>query len=226
MHTGTEQAYGLWFLVLLNSAIFIIFAFSFTKPQSKTDWRSLGAFSAFILALFTEMYGFPLTLYFLSGWLSQKYPGLDVFAHNNGHIWATFLGTDIDPHLHPIHLIANALIIIGFVLLSSAWKVLHAAQSQNKLATTGLYSVVRHPQYIGFMAIMLGFLFMWPTILTILMFPVLLYMYYRLAKSEEKTVIEAFGDEYREYMKRVPGFIPEWGTILQKLQSPKQESKQ
>ena len=53
-------AYGLWSLVILNSLVFIIFAFSFAKPRSSRDWRSLGAFSAFILALFTEMYGFPL----------------------------------------------------------------------------------------------------------------------------------------------------------------------
>jgi protein-S-isoprenylcysteine O-methyltransferase Ste14 len=210
MHTSEQSGYGLWFLVLINSAIFIIFAFSFTKPKSKTDWRSLGAFSAFILALFTEMYGFPFTLYFLSGWLSQKYPALDIFAHNNGHIWATFLGSKIDPHLHPIHLFSNLLIILGFVLLSSAWKVLYQAQSEGKLATTGLYAKVRHPQYIGFIAIMLGFLFMWPTLLTLIMFPILLYMYYRLAKTEERHVLDAFGESYRTYMRNVPAFIPHW----------------
>jgi len=216
MHNSEQSGYGLWFLVLVNSAIFIIFAFSFTKPKSSKDWRSLGGFSAFILALFTEMYGFPLTIYFLSGWLSEKFPGLDIFSHNNGHIWATLLDTKINPHFHPIHIASNIFIVVGFIMLSSAWKVLHKAQKEGTVATTGLYSKMRHPQYVGFVLIMFGFLLMWPTILTIAMFPVLLYMYYRLGKSEESDSIQAFGDEYREYVKRTPAFIPKWQTLFDK----------
>ncbi len=216
VHGSEEQGYGLWLLVILNSAIFIIFAFSFTKPKSKTDWRSLGGFSAFILALFTEMYGFPLTIYFLSGWLSEKFPALNIFSHNNGHIWATLLETEIDPHFHPIHILSNILIVVGFVLLSSAWRVLHAAQSTGTLATTGLYSRVRHPQYLGFVAIMFGFLLMWPTILTIAMFPVLLYMYHRLALSEEKTIEKEFGQQFLDYKKRTPAYIPKWSELFNK----------
>jgi protein-S-isoprenylcysteine O-methyltransferase Ste14 len=216
MHGSEQSGYGLWFLVILNSAIFIIFAFSFVKPKSKTDWRSLGGFSAFILALFTEMYGFPLTLYFFSGWFSKKFPGLDVFSHNNGHIWSTLLGSEIDPHFHPIHLLSNVFIIAGFVMLSSAWKVLHAAQKDHSLATTGLYAKVRHPQYIGFVAIMFGFLLMWPTLLTIAMFPVLLYMYRRLGKSEENAMIKEFGQDYLDYKKRVPAYIPKLESLMSK----------
>ena len=219
MHGADQPAYGLWFLVLLNSAIFIIFAFSFTKPKSKTDWRSLGAFSAFILALFTEMYGFPLTIYFLSGWLSEKFPGLDIFAHDSGHLWAAFLDTNINPHFHPIHIAANVFIVLGFIMLSSGWKVLHQAQKNQTLATTGLYAKIRHPQYVGFVAIMFGFLLMWPTLLTIVMFPVLLYMYHRLGKSEEKKMIAEFGQEYLTYKANVPAYIPKWETLF-----PKQES--
>jgi len=209
-----ESGYGLWTLVILNSAIFIIFAFSFTKPKSTTDWRSLGAFSAFILALFTEMYGFPLTIYFLSGWLSEKFPGLNIFSHENGHLWSQFLDSNIDPHFHPIHIAANLFIVFGFVLLSSGWKVLHKAQTDHALATTGLYAKIRHPQYVGFVAIMFGFLVMWPTLLTLIMFPILLYMYHYLGKKEEQQMINEFGEQYLKYKKSVPAYIPKWASIF------------
>lgn len=209
MNTHEQSGYGLWTLVILNSAVFIIFAFSFAKPQTKTDWRSFGAFSAFIVALFTEMYGFPVTIYFLSGWLGKKFPGLDIFSHNSGHLWATLLGTKIDPHFHPIHILSNVLIVAGFFLLSASWKVLYTAQKTRTLATTGPYARVRHPQYIGFLAIMFGFLLMWPTLLTLFMFPVLVYMYYRLAKREEDAMLKEFGEDYRRYRENIPGFFPQ-----------------
>ena len=165
------------------------------------------------------MYGFPLTIYFLSGWLSEKFPGLNIFSHDSGHLWAAFLDTNINPHFHPIHIAANVFIVLGFVLLSSGWKVLHAAQSSGTLATTGLYAKVRHPQYVGFVAIMFGFLLMWPTLLTIFMFPILLYMYHRLGKSEEKTMIKEFGQEYLDYKARVPAYIPKWDTVFSKQEA-------
>lgn len=142
-------AYGLWSLVAINVAVFTIFAFSFTRPQTARDWRSFGGFTAFVVALFTEMYGFPLTIYLLSGWLQRRYPGLDLLTHDAGHLWETLLGWRGDPHFNPLHLLSSLLIGGGFVLLASAWRVLFAAQQGRRLATTGPYAYVRHPQYDG-----------------------------------------------------------------------------
>ncbi len=209
--TDSIPQYGLWSLVIVNSAIFIIFGFSFFKPNAGRDWRSFGAFSAFLVALFTEMYGFPLTIYFLSGWLQSRFPDIDWFAHDSGHLLEMMFGWQANPHFGPFHLLSFAFIGGGFILLSAAWKVLYAAQHSHSLATTGPYARVRHPQYVGFVLIMLGFLFQWPTLLTIAMFPILVYMYARLAKAEEGEVRGAFGEVYERYAQHVPAFIPWFG---------------
>ena len=201
-------AYGLWSLVVINSAVFILFAFSFTKPRTSRDWRSFSAFSAFLVALFVEMYGFPLTIYLLSGWLVRKYPGVDFLSHNAGHLLNTFIGWNIDPHFDPLHILSNIFIIAGFILLSAAWKVLYDAQRTHTLATTGPYAHVRHPQYDGFILIMLGFLLQWPTLITLIMFPVLVAMYVRLARREEREVTRAFGETYLRYATVTPRFVP------------------
>ena len=206
MHNGSS--YGLWSLVIINSLIFIIFAFSFTKPQSKKDWRSLGAFSAFIVALFTEMYGFPLTIYFLSGWLQSKFPNVDFLSHENGHLLHTIFGLKGDPHFDILHILSNVFIIGGFTILASAWNVLHKAQKEHRIANVGWYTKICHPQYSAFVLILFGFLLQWPTLPTLVMFPILVWTYVRLAKSEEKQAIKEFGNEYKIYLERTPRFVP------------------
>ncbi|MBC3868617.1 methyltransferase family protein [Undibacterium oligocarboniphilum] len=203
-----EAAYGLWSLVIINSAIFIMFAFSFFKPASARDWRTFGAFAAFVVALFVEMYGFPLTIYLLSGWLQTRYPGLDLMSHNTGHLWSTLLGEKGDPHFSPLHIASYIFLGYGFYLLSAAWNILYHAQRRHTLATSGPYERVRHPQYIAFVLILLGFLLQWPTLLTLLMFPVLLFMYGRLAVTEENQMRKEFGAAYDSYAQRTPRFIP------------------
>ena len=206
--TSEAPAYGLWSLVVINVAVFAIFAFSFTRPRTARDWRSFGAFTAFLVALFTEMYGFPLTIYLLSGWLARRYPGLNLLSHDTGHLWKTLLGWTGDPHMNPLHLLSGLLIGGGFVLLAAAWRVLYAAQQEHRLATTGPYAHVRHPQYIGFLLIMVGFLLQWPTVLTVVMFPILVAMYVRLARREEREARADFGEAYARYAQRVPAFVP------------------
>lgn len=202
------QAYGLWSLVILNSVLFIFFAFTFFKPNTARDWRSFGAFSAFLVALFTEMYGFPLTIYVLSGWLQSRYPGIDWFSHDAGHLLETLFGWKANPHFGPFHIISALFIGGGFWLISAAWRVLYNAQRTGALATTGPYRSVRHPQYVGFVLVMFGFLLEWPTILTLAMFPVLVFMYWRLARSEEKDTLAAFGERYAAYKRVTPAFLP------------------
>lgn len=201
-------AYGLWSLVVLNSAVFLIFAFSFFKPQTSRDWRSFGAFAAFVVALFVEMYGFPLTIYLLAGWLQTRYPGLDILSHDAGHLWSTLLGEQGDPHFGVLHIASYVFLGAGFWLLSAAWSVLYHAQRSGRLATSGPYARVRHPQYVAFVLILFGFLLQWPTLLTLVMFPILVVMYARLALGEEAEMRARFGVAFDLYAASTPRFIP------------------
>lgn len=206
--TAETSDYGLWSLVIINSLFFIFFAASFFKPQSKRDWRTLGLFSAFVVALFTEMYGFPLTIYLLSGWLTEKFPGINWLSHDAGHLPEMLLGWKVNPHFGPFHIVSNVFILGGFWLLSKAWPVLYVAQRRGELAHTGPYGRIRHPQYAAFILVMFGFLLQWPTIITVLMFPILVVSYVRLAHQEEQSALAEFGVRYREYMEHVPAWWP------------------
>jgi protein-S-isoprenylcysteine O-methyltransferase Ste14 len=201
-----DYGYGLWGLVIVNVALFVGFAVSFFHPGSKRDWKVMGGFSAFVVALFAEMYGFPLTVYLLSGVLGDRL-GVDL-THNGGHLWAELIGWKGDPHVSPFHLLSYAFIGGGFWVVSAGWRHLLAAVKENRLATTGPYEYVRHPQYAGFLAIMVGFLLQWPTLPTLVMFPVLVAVYRRLAVNEERAVRANFGAEWNRYAAVTPRFVP------------------
>ena len=200
-----SYAYGFWSLVIVNIGLFAFFILSFLRPVKKREWRSMGATIAFFVALFTEMYGFPLTIYILTGFLGTKYPALNPFSHASGHLWLTFLGGGA-AMMTIIHIISNGLVFIGFMIMWKAWKLIHGAKGE--LVTEGPYSYVRHPQYSGLLIIMISMLIQWPTIITALMFPVLVFAYYRLSKREESDMIKMFGDEYKRYIEKTPMFIP------------------
>ena len=204
--------YGNCLFVLFNIVLFLYFIKSAFKPRTKTDWTTYHYLGAFIVALFAEMYGFPLTIYLLTSFFGSRF-GLD-FTHNNGHILTTLLGLKGDPHFNILHIASYALIIGGLILLGKAWEVLYKATKQNKLATDSVYKYIRHPQYLAFILIIFGFLIQWPTLITLLMAPILIIRYIRLAKSEEREMLNKFGSTYALYRKETPGYVPSIKKLL------------
>ncbi|MFQ5843190.1 MAG: methyltransferase family protein [Thermodesulfobacteriota bacterium] len=200
-----QYQYGMWGVVIANVLFFLFFALSFLTPRGKFEWRSMGVFTAFIVALFTEMYGFPLTVFILTSLLGSKYPALDPFSHKSGHLLLTFLGGG-EIMLVLIHLISNGVMLLGFFIMGMGWRKIHSAQGE--LVTDGIYKWVRHPQYVGLFLVSVGLLIQWPTIATLASWPILMGVYYRLAKREEGEMVIRFGDNYVSYRKRVPGFFP------------------
>lgn len=180
--------------ITANAVVFILFLV-FLPYRTKVEWRSKSAFAAFILALMAEMFGIPLLLFILSpvmripysakrdgGWLNNPL----IFGWNGAVIgaWLTLLGMII--------------VIIG-------WHQIHRAKG---LVTSGIYRYIRHPQYTGFFLIMTGWLLHWETTLTLVMYPILVIVYYFLARKEDKELRNEFGDEYEEYRESTPMFIP------------------
>lgn len=201
-------AYGFWPTVAFSILIVLFVAFSFVKPVNKYEWRSMGAFIGFVVALFTEMYGVPLTIYFLTSIFGDEYPVINPFTHANGHLVLVALGLSGNTlAMIFIHIVTNAIIFFGFYLVYQGWKLIHQASNES-LVTEGVYHYIRHPQYTGFWLVTLGFLIQWPTIITLIMWPVLMILYYRLARREDKMLKQKFGKAFDEYKKTVPALLP------------------
>jgi methanethiol S-methyltransferase len=209
-----KYAYGMWVVVFFNVALFLFFIGSFLVPRARVEWRNLGVVTGFLVALFTEMYGFPLTIYLLTGWLGEAYPVLEPFTHKHGHLWVVlFGGSDIAWAL--VMILSLLFLFAGYMLLSKGWRQIHGAHGG--LVTGGVYAYVRHPQYTGLFLFILGFLIQWPTLLTVLMTPILLYAYVRLARREERMMHDRFGAAYMQYVNRTPMFFPppdKWKAFL------------
>ncbi|MCH7922351.1 MAG: isoprenylcysteine carboxylmethyltransferase family protein [Nitrospinae bacterium] len=199
------NTYGLWAAVAFNVLLFGLFVVGFLKPMRKREWRSMGLMTAFLVALFTEMYGFPLTIYILTSILGRSYPVLNPFSHKNGHLVSVLLGGSVAAWVF-VMMVSNGLILVGLTMMGRGWRKIYRARGE--LVTDGIYGTVRHPQYVGLLVLVVGFLIQWPTIATVLMAPGLFVMYYRLARREEAELEAAFGDEYRRYKKLVPAFLP------------------
>ena len=204
-----SYAYGMWLLVVINVGIFIFFALSYLKPKKRWEWRSMGAFSAFVVALFTEMYGFPLTIYILTSILGSKYSVTNPFSHTNGNLWVVLAGGST--YISILLMLLGGLAMVGgLIIMGKAWRQIH--QANGEMVTSGLYRLVRHPQYSGLFLITVGMLIQWPTIITAAMWPILMLMYYRLARREEKEMASHFGNRYVTYRQQVPMFWPRLAT--------------
>ncbi|MFH1646922.1 MAG: isoprenylcysteine carboxylmethyltransferase family protein [Chloroflexota bacterium] len=202
---GDSYAYGMWPVALASIGIFIFFVLSYLKPKKRWEWQSMGAYGAFVVALFTEMYGFPLTIYILTSVLGSQYPVLNPFNHINGHLWVALTGGSTLVWII-VMVVSNVAMFGGLVIMGRAWKQIYSGRG--KLVITGLYRMVRHPQYSALFLISIGMLIQWPTLVTAAMWPVLMYMYYRLSRREEKEMEAQFGEKYLAYRRQVPMFIP------------------
>lgn len=211
----TEQYnYGVWVIVVFNIGLFLFFIASFLAPTGRKEWRNLGLVTAFLVALFTEMHGFPLTIYLLTAWLGEAYPVLDPFTHKHGHLWVVvFGGSDIAWSV--VMGLSLLVMLVGFILLSKGWREIH--RGHGALITDGSYAFARHPQYAGLFLVIIGFLIQWPTLLTVLMTPVLVYAYVLLARREEHIMQKHFGDTYTQYAHCTPMFFPpfaQWKAFI------------
>ncbi len=195
------NSYSHWGAAILMIAVSTLFVFGFI-PLRKRNWKALGITEAFIIALYTEMYGFPLTIYLLSGFLGIQLPAF----HLKGHLWATLLGLGEGGAIVEM-LIGDFITLLGAGLVTTGWRKIYKARSED-LVTSGAYSRMRHPQYTGIILATVGTFVHWPTLPTLLMLPILIASYYHLAKKEEKEMEAKFGEVYQKYKKRVPMFLP------------------
>ncbi len=198
---------GQWYLAVIMIVLVGWFVFRYLVPQSWKEWRAAGLLQAFIIALYAEMYGFPLTIYILTAYFGVDIPWL----HMRGHLWSSLLGAgDFGAMIEMI--LGYTIIFAGIALLAAGWQQVYKAQKEHRLVTDGVYRFVRHPQYTGIFIAVLGQLIHWPTVPTLFLAPLILFLYWRLSIKEERQMFDRFGAEYAAYASRTPRFIPRWGT--------------
>jgi len=191
-----------WGFVVLNVILFSIFIL-FIRFRRRLTRLPSSVYLAFIVALYAEMYGFPLNMYIIM-WLFGYSKRID-------NLWQLLAGLTGEELYVSIFLgfivpISNIIILIGILLIIFGWRKIYRAKGT--LVTTGIYGHVRHPQYLGFLLLTLGMNIQWIMISTLLLWPILAILYYRLAKEEDKELEERFGEEYQKYKRTVPMLIP------------------
>lgn len=213
--SGFAGHYGHWGLVVLIVVVVSWILYRFAAPSNWREWAGAGLVQAFIIALYAEMYGFPLTIYVLTGFF-----GIDIpLRAETGHLWASLLGYGVGGAMIEM-LLGGVFIVLGIALLCIAWGWVYRARSEGSFASDGLYGVIRHPQYTGIILAVFGQIVHWPTVITLVLFPVIVLVYVRLARKEEKDMVGRFGSAYQDYMQRVPRFFPhrrDWGRLIDTL---------
>lgn len=221
VEASTNSGYGAWWLTAVMVVIASWLVYRFLAPAGWREWSRAGLVQAFIIALYSEMYGFPLTIYVLTGFF-----GIDIpWFHESGHLWATLLGFGESGAVIEM-MLGYAFVILGIALLIEGWREVYHASRQGRLAGEGLYGAVRHPQYLGIVVALFGQLVHWPTIPTLALFPIIVWAYVRLARKEEARMIERFGEEYLAYRRRVPMLLPrrqDWWRLLDPILSSADE---
>ena len=192
-HLITEQ----WHIVLMNILVFVTFLLPLSFRR-KIDWKEYGLVTAFFVSLFIEMYGLPLTVFFVSKAANPSNIGLApiVFSFD-------FFGIGIAMTLAMLY--GLILMTIGTILIMVAWITLYKKIKTTDLVTTGIYSYSRHPQYLGFILVIFGWLIGWPTFLTVIFALILVYKYVKVCKVEEKELFHI--EKYKEYKEKAPFFI-------------------
>jgi len=192
-HVITQQ----WHIVVLNIVMFI----SFLIPLSfrrKINWKEYGLVTAFFVSLFIEMYGIPLTIFFASRSIASQPAPMAGIVYE-----FSIFGVGIAMDMAMFY--ASILMIIGMIFILVAWITLYRHIKTEELVTSGIYSLSRHPQYLGFLIIIIGWFVGWPTILTAIFTPILIYKYVKVCIIEEKELSHI--KAYEKYKSEVPFFL-------------------
>ncbi|MDP2901424.1 MAG: methyltransferase [Candidatus Bathyarchaeota archaeon] len=192
--------YGDWFSFLGWFLIFALFL-AFLPFNRKSGIKPTSVYIAFIVASAFEMFGIPLSMYFV-GWAFGVTLPLGVLWGHTLQGWAGYLSMYVGYGLN----------LVGAALIYYGWRAVYRdywgrEEGEGKLVTGGVYSYSRHPQYAGFLLLTLGLLVHWATIPLLIMWPILVFQYYRLAKKEEKEMENEFGEEYTKYQQKTPMFL-------------------